>query len=101
MVLFLYISYVTNKILYAVSCISVMLVLPSFSNKSSLSHVSIHFVFIFSYLKEETFNQNEMSFLKCLYLFHASHLTIVAFCAVQSYFKINFKVDFVSDDSVR
>ena len=101
MVLFLYISYVTNKILYDVSCISVMLVLPSFSNKSSLSHVSIHFVFIFSYLKEETFNQKEMSFLKCLYLFHASHLTIVAFCAVQSYFKINFKVDFVPDESVR
>ena len=101
MVLFLYISSVTNNILYAVSCISVMLVLPSFSNKSSLSHVFIHFVFIFSYLKEVTFNQNEMSFLKCLYLFHASHSTSFAFCAVQSYFKINFKVNFVSDESVR
>jgi len=101
MVIFLYISSVTNKILYAVSCISVMLVLLSFSNKLSLSHVFIHFVFIVSYLKEVTFNQNEMSFLKFLYLFHSSHLTMFAFCAVQSYFKINFKVDFVPDESVR
>jgi len=80
MVLFLYISYVTNNILYAVSCISVMLVLLSFSNKSSLTHLFIHFVFIFSYLKEEAVNQNRNVFLKMSFPF--PRITLNNFCVL-------------------